>query len=51
MMTEAGQGALEDRIMEEALEINLKMAKETRDDTLNLAEIMVKETEDNTHQV
>ena len=51
MIIEAIQGALEDRVMEEVLEINPKMAKETKDNTLNLAGIMVKETKENTQKV
>ena len=50
-MIEAGQRVLENRIMEEALEIHFKMVKDVQEDTLNLAGMMVKETKDNFHEI
>ena len=50
-MIEASQGVKENRILEEVLEIHLKMVKEVQDDAHNLAGMMVKETKDNCHEI
>ena len=47
MIIDTYQGVLENKIMEEALEIHIKMVNEVQDNTHNLAEMVVKETKDN----
>ena len=47
MMIEASQGVMEDRILEEAIEIHLKTVNEVQGNTLNLVGMKIKETKDN----